>query len=228
MKAFGLLIALVFSVPLTRADDPKPEAPMSEVVRETYEWSNIWWDHAEDTKLPRVLLIGDSISCGYSPVVTKLLEGKVHVDRLGTSRSINDPVLIKETTMMLEDCRYVAIHFNNGLHGFHLTGPQYASALRRYVKLLQEHGRGAKLIWGSSTPITKGNDTATLDEKNGTVTARNALAAEIMEEQGIPINDLYQLVVGKAELRSPDGYHYNGDGYAVLGKAMAEALTNAM
>jgi len=27
MKVFGLLIALVFSVPLTRADDPKPEAP---------------------------------------------------------------------------------------------------------------------------------------------------------------------------------------------------------
>ena len=65
----------------------------SEVVREQCEWSNHWWDCANDPSLPRVLTIGDSICCGYSPVVTRLLQGKAHVDRQGTSRSLNDPLL---------------------------------------------------------------------------------------------------------------------------------------
>src|SRR5262245_3404417 len=33
----------------------------------------------EDPRLPRVLLIGDSISMGYTPAVRKLLEGKANV-----------------------------------------------------------------------------------------------------------------------------------------------------
>ena len=198
------------------------------VVHEEYEWSNSWWDCANDAALPRVLLIGDSISCGYGPVVTKLLEGHVHVDRLGTSRSINDPVLLKETTIMLGEYRYTAIHFNNGLHGSHLSGPAYAAALREYVQLLQRQGCGAKLIWGASTPITNPGDAKTLAENNSVVTTRNALAAAIMNETSIPVNDLYQAVVGKVELRSPDGYHYNADGYSLLGQVVADALKPAL
>lgn len=197
---------------------------MNSVVREQYEWSNIWWDCANDPKLPRVLLIGDSISVGYGPVVTKLLQGKVHVDRLSTSRSVNDPVLLKETTMMLEDNHYVAIHLNNGLHGFHLDDAAYATGLQEYVKLLKKYGHGAKLIWAASTPITKGNDVHVLAENNDVVIARNSTAAAVMQKNGIPVNDLYQLVIGKADLRSPDGYHYNAGGYEVMGKVITESL----
>lgn len=160
------------------------------VVREKYEWSNIWWDCANDPKLPRVLLIGDSISCGYNKVVTNLLAGKVHVDRFGTSRSINDPMLLKETAIILEEYEYVAIHFNNGLHGFHLKGPAYAAALAEYVKLLRRIRPEAKLIWGASTPITERGDVETLGGGNEVVTTRNALAEKLMKDQGIPISDL--------------------------------------
>jgi len=197
------------------------------VVKEQYEWFNIWWDCANDPALPRVLLIGDSISCGYSPVVTKELQGKYHVDRLGTSRSINDPVLLQATEMMLKEYPYVAVHFNNGLHGFHLEGPAYAAALKEYVELIRRLAPNAKLIWGSSTPITKNGEPQTLDPKNEVVITRNALAA-IMEEQGISVADLYAVVIGKPDLRSTDGYHYNGAGYDALGKAVAEALRNAL
>lgn len=72
------------------------------IVREQFEWTNIWCNNANDLTLPRVLLIGDSIACGYSPIVIKQLHEKANVDRLGTSRSINDQVLIKETTLMVE------------------------------------------------------------------------------------------------------------------------------
>ncbi len=216
----ALLAGPVAADPDTQGDDRVDES----VLREKYEWSNIWWDCANDDSLPRVLLIGDSISCGYSPKVTKLLAGKAHVDRLGTSRSINDPVLLKETAMMLEEYDYAAIHFNNGLHGFHLEGPAYAAALGEYVRLLQKLGGGAPLIWASSTPITERDHVDVLAENNEKVTARNALAAEIMKAQEIPTSDLYQVVVGKPELRSEDGYHYNGQGYDVLAKAVADAV----
>lgn len=201
----------------------------SSLVREQYEWSNIWWDQANDPKLPRVLLIGDSISCGYSAVVTRLLQGKYHVDRLGTSRAINDPVLTKETSMMLEDNKYVAIHFNNGLHGFHLDGPSYGMGLREYLYLLRTMGGDAKLVWGASTPIVKTNDVDALDDSNAKVTSRNALAAQIMHDEGISTDDLYQVVIGQGKLRNlGDGYHYNAAGYELLGKAVADSILKAL
>ena len=223
-----LLLALcpplaAFAQPASQGATPV-NAP---VVHEKYEWSNIWGDCADDPALPRVLLIGDSISCGYSGVVNRILEGKYHVDRLGTSRSINDPVLLKETAMMLEDCKYAVVHINNGLHGFHLTGEQYAAALKDYLALIKAHCGDAKLVWCASTPITKNGDPATLDASNEKVTTRNALALEIAQAQGIPVDDLYQVVIGKADLRSGDGYHYNDQGYEALGKAVADAVLKA-
>jgi hypothetical protein len=196
------------------------------LVREQFEWTNIWCNNANDLTLPRVLLIGDSIACGYSPIVIKQLQGKANVDRLGTSRSINDPVLIKETTLMLEDCNYIAVHFNNGLHGWHLDDEPYAKYLRQYTQLLQKLDNGAKLIWASTTPITVQDNTQNIDlEKNNKVLRRNALAEEIMQEYDISISDLYQLVLNKAELRGADGYHYNADGQRVQGEAISELLS---
>lgn len=194
------------------------------VQHERYEWSNIWWDCADDHALPRVLLIGDSIACGYSAGVTKLLEGRYHVDRLGTSRSINDPVLAKETVMMLQEYPYVAVHFNNGLHGFHLEPPQYSAALATWVRLIREHAKGAKLIWASSTPITDNGAPAKLSDSNQIVVARNEAASTVMQTEGIATNDLYSVVVDRPQLRSSDGYHYNGDGYELLAQVVAEAV----
>jgi len=230
LQTAGIGAALLARAALSLAPSAgAQEVPLATpVVHEQYEWSNIWWDCANDPALPRVLLIGDSISCGYSPVVTTLLQGKVHVDRLGTSRSINDPVLLKETTMMLAEYPYAAIHFNNGLHGFHLDGPAYAAGLRAYVELLERLRGNAQLIWASSTPITQPDDVNTLAGDNEKVLARNALAAPLMQERGIPMNGLYQCVVGKPDLRSGDGYHYNGAGYDALGQAVAEALRRVL
>ncbi len=218
---------LVLAVGLAAAQQPMAgDTPMNDLVqRETIEWSNIWWSHANDDSLPRVLLIGDSISVGYSPLVTELLKAKVNVDRFGTSRSINDPALIEETRFILAQYRYVAIHFNNGLHGGHLPDDVYAAALADYVKLLRDLGQGAKLVWGSSTPVTVPNHPDTVaEDRNARVVSRNQQALAVMQAAGIPVDDLYGAVFGRPELKSADGVHLNGDGYQVLGKGVAEAL----
>ena len=46
--------------------------------RETVEWIDVWLPHTNDDKLPRVLLIGNSITRGYYPKVKKLLKGKAY------------------------------------------------------------------------------------------------------------------------------------------------------
>jgi hypothetical protein len=45
----------------------------------------VWITHANENKLPRVLLIGDSIARDYYPEVEKRLAGKAYVNRLTTS-----------------------------------------------------------------------------------------------------------------------------------------------
>lgn len=198
-------------------------APNPGLQRETMEWSNNWWDVANDPKLPRVLLIGDSVTCGYSGAVIKQLAGVAHVDRLGNSRNILDPIHLKETRVFLEEGKYKAIHFNNGLHGFHLTIEQYTQGLRDYVKLLRELAPGVPLVWASSTPITVSGHTDQLAPSNDVVIARNAAAAALMKELGIPVDDLYGLVVGHPELKS-DTHHYNEAGRNLQGEAVANSL----
>ena len=71
------------------------------VARERIEWCNIWIPDANGTTLPRVLLIGDSITQGYYRQVAERLEGKASVARLTTSKSIGDPALLAEVALVL-------------------------------------------------------------------------------------------------------------------------------
>lgn len=196
---------------------------------EQYEWANIWWNNADDTTLPRVLLIGDSISCAYSPIVTARLTGVVQVDRLGTSRSLNDPALHKETTYLLSEFPYTVIHFNNGLHGWHLDEVAYGDSLHAYVRYLQDGAPAAQLIWGSTTPVAMPNNTNLLkSERNDLVLRRNAIAYDIMAEFGIPVNDLYAVIIGHTDLMASDGVHYTEPGSTLLGNTVADAIRSAL
>jgi hypothetical protein len=199
------------------------------ICREEMEWANLWWSHADDLATPRVLLIGDSIVVGYSQTVMTRLQGVAHIDRLANSRGINDPALAKELCYMLSEYRYSAIHFNNGLHGAHISDDVYARGLHAMVQLLMLYGQGARLVWGHSTPVTRSGEPTELDaDTNGQVLRRNAVAVDIMGVYEIPVTDLYGLVVGHPALRSLDGYHYNEQGQTLLGEAVAAAIQHAL
>lgn len=192
-------------------------------TREKIEWCRFWWEEATDASLPRVLLIGDSIAESYSAAVRQALKGKAHVDLLATSKCIRDAGFANETAYALEGYGHAIVHFNNGLHGVHLTNEDYAAALREYVSLLRRLAPKAALVWASSTPKTTKDKGYPLDEqRNSQVVARNVAAASIMAAEGIAINDLYSAVVGKAELSAGDSVHYNAAGREFLGKVVAE------
>jgi hypothetical protein len=155
-------------------------------------------------------------------VVVKQLEGKVHVDRMANSRGVHDPILFKEIRMALEDCRYRVIHFNNGLHAFHLSDQEYGAGLLKYLEMIQDLARGAKLIWANSTPIRQTVPNYAFDEeKNAVVIRRNQVAEKIMKDRKVPINDLYRVAANDIEIHESDGYHYDAKGYQVLGQVVA-------
>ena len=200
-------------------------------TRENIEWANFWWENTNDTKLPRVLLIGDSISVGYRGLVTQKLKGKANVDHLATSKAIDDPALLKETEYAIEGYKHAVIHFNNGLHGGHVTDNAYEKCLREYVRKLREWAPDAKLIWASTTPYPSSKPGVTLDEKrNAVVLARNAIAEKIMKENNISINDLYALMVGDLDnlTASKGNVHYNEKGKAMQGEAVAKRILEVM
>src|ERR1017187_9104997 len=91
----ALIMCLVSFVDAQVSDFPP-------TAHESIEWCDIWISHANETNLPRVLLIGDSITRAYYPEVEKHLEGKAYVARLATSRFLSDPVLAKEIALVLE------------------------------------------------------------------------------------------------------------------------------
>src|SRR5262245_41431470 len=103
-------------------------------AREFIEWCDIWISHANETNLPRVLLIGDSIARDYYPEVEKRLAGRAFVARLATSRFVADPVLLKEIEMVLNCTKFDVIVFNNGMHGWQHGEAEYRKAFPKMMR----------------------------------------------------------------------------------------------
>jgi hypothetical protein len=196
-------------------------------AREGTEWAILRWQQAPDTTLPRVLLVGDSITNGYSSHVTELLKGQANVDFLATSKSVCDPAFLLELTLATDGYKHTVIHFNNGLHGWHLSDAQYEAGLRRMVAKLRELSPQAQLVWGSCTTAVTLPDKQLDPKTNATVLRRNEIAARVMTELGIPIDDLYAAIVDHCDWHS-DSLHLNQEGYAALAASVVRSVNAVM
>ena len=192
-------------------------------AQESIEWCDIWISHANETNLPRVLLIGDSITRAYYPEVEKHLEGKAYVGRLSSSAFISDPVLLKQIEMVLGQYKFDVIHFNNGMHGWQHSEKEYEQAFPKLLTAIQKYAPHAKLIWANTTPLKVSpslppdNQTQATDER---IAARNAIAQKIVQAQGIPVDDLNAPMRGHPELHS-DNVHFNDQGVALQAAQVA-------
>jgi lysophospholipase L1-like esterase len=174
--------------------------------------------------LPRVLLIGDSITRGYFGEVEKRLAGKANCARLTTSKCVSDPWFPDEVQLLLKQYDFDVIHFNNGLHGWGYSESQYRDGLLRLMATFKEHAAGAKLIWATTTPVRERENLQQISERTERVKARNQIAAEIMQERGVPTDDLYGLVERHPEFFSGDGVHFNGKGKVVQAEQVADRV----
>jgi acyl-CoA thioesterase-1 len=186
----------------------------------------------EDASLPRVLLIGDSISIGYTPAVRRILAGKANVLRVPTNAGPTTRGL-ESIDAWLGGEHWDVIHFNWGLHDlkrlkdgnmdvsgeWQVTPEQYRLNLESLVQTLE--ATGATLIWASTTPVPKGAS----GRVPGDDVRYNTIATEIMRDHGIVTNDLYGAVAGSlAAYQKPENVHFSEEGSNFLGKRVAAAI----
>src|SRR6185369_8677645 len=195
-------------------------------AREAIEWCDIWISHANETNLPRVLLIGDSIVRDHYPEVEKRLAGKAFVARLATSRFVADPVLLMEVELVLNDAKFDVVLFNNGMHGWQHSEASYQKAFPKFIKTIRAHAPKARLLWASTTPLRDGKG-ITSDTKaeysDDRIAARNRLAAEMVAAQKLPTVDLNAAVRGHPEFHS-DNVHFHGQGSQILAAQVSAAV----
>jgi lysophospholipase L1-like esterase len=211
-----VLIGLTLSAGAQPADYPPP-------ARESIEWCDAWISHANETNLPRVLLIGDSITRAYYPEVEKRLAGKAYVGRLSTSAFISDPVLLKQIEMVLSQYPFDVIHFNNGMHGWQHGETEYEDAFPIFLKTIHKYAPNAKLIWANTTPLKVSPNPSAANQTQATdarIAARNTIARKFVEAQGISVDDLNSPMLGHPELHS-DNVHFNDQGIALQAAQVA-------
>lgn len=179
--------------------------------------------------LPRVLIIGDSISIGYTLQVRKLLEGRANVQRIPVNGGATE-VGLANMAKWLGDKKWDVIHFNFGLHDaknmsqteFRASRSQYEENLRKLVA--QMKATGAKLIFATTTPVPNGGILSpgrTFDD----IAARNEAAVRVMKENDVAVDDLYAVALPQlAKIGRPNDVHFQPEGYDVLAKAVAASI----
>tara|TARA_R110002095_G_scaffold127887_4_gene110827 strand:+ start:1983 stop:2840 length:858 start_codon:yes stop_codon:yes gene_type:complete len=183
------------------------------------------WDYvADDSKLPRVLLIGDSVSRGYTRSARKALAGKANVHRAPENCGPTATAL-KKLDIWLGMGNWDVIHFNFGIHDRRTPAADYESRLQTLVDRLKK--TGAKLVWASSTPIPadwkEGPEIKTLLEE------KNEIAARVMNKNGVEIDDLFTFITPHlSETQNPKDVHFNGKGYEMLGQQVAKHISGTL
>lgn len=185
----------------------------------------------DDPKLPRVLLIGDSISIGYTLPVRKLLDGKANVHRIPANGGPTTNGL-KNLDKWIGDGKWDVIHFNWGLHDLRIARDKHQVPLDEYEKNLKAllerlKKTGAKLIWASTTPVPEGKLSPL--RKPADVVTYNAAAKKIMEDSGTAIDDLYAFALPRLkDIQRPANVHFTKAGSEVLAKEVAKVIEGAL
>lgn len=199
----------------------------------------------EVPELPRVLLIGDSISMGYTPGVQKRLKKIANVHR---PKANCGPTLsgLKYLDQWLREERWDLIHFNWGLHDvMHYKGgssrefrvahtvegahrrcspEEYEANLQTLVTRLRK--TGAQLIWASTTPIPDGLSHMW---KPGDAGIYNTVAEKVMRENNIPINDLHAFARPRlSEIQKTQDVHFTEGGSEVLAEEVSRVISDAL
>jgi len=147
--------------------------------------SNAWDFVRDDPDLPRMLLIGDSVSRGYPQSVRKALAGKTNVHRVPANCGLTS-LGLRKLDVWLGDGKWHVIHFNFGIHDRNTPSGEYSQRLEQRVERLEK--TGAKLIWATTTPIL---DNPAKKQTAASIVERNQAAAQIMQEQGVATDDVF-------------------------------------
>lgn len=187
---------------------------------------------ADTPGLPRVLLMGDSISIGYTVPVREALAGVANVHRPGINCAAT-PRGLAGLDEWLGDGKWDVIHFNWGLHDLkyvdgkrNIPPEEYEKNLREIVAHLKK--TGASLIWATTTPVPKGisSPKARVSED---VELYNSIAEKIMRENAIAVDDLYAFALPRLDrIQLRANVHFSDAGSAALAEQVAASIRNGL
>jgi hypothetical protein len=224
MKLLSFLILFGFSVVSPLHDEP--ETPQ---------------DPIEKQELPRVLIIGDSISIGYTPFVKKALRDQaIVIHNPGNAQHTGTG--LKLIDQWLGDESWDVIHFNWGLWDLcyrdppgsrkqgkekgkvTLSSEQYGINLEKLILRLKK--TKARLIWASTTRVPEGEKGRFV----GDDIRYNRVAQKLMKKYKIPINDLhlFSSEFDPELFRAPGDVHFKPEGRKELAKKVVEAIDKAL
>lgn len=191
--------------------------------KEQFEWIYSWCDNADKNDLPRILLIGDSITNGYQSFVRKKLEGVCYVDYVSTSYAIDNPFYSQLIINFVKNSTYDLIHFNHGLHGYHLSDKSFEKRIRKLIDTISS--KTTTFTIANITCINKPGNKKPHSGWMKRVIERNAIFDSIAKEKGFEIDNLYD--VSKEMLvsnRFEDGTHYIESGYDILSSKVSQFI----
>ena len=192
-------------------------------MKERFEWINSWCDETANADLPRVLLVGDSVTLGYQDKVRQRLKGVCYVDFIATSYAIDAKFYNELIYKFAADSDYGLIHFNHGLHGQHISKRTYKSRLQ---KLAEKLSKNATIVLATSTIVYEEGNIRLDRLWTKKLKERNDAVREISKRYGYAVDDLYSVSVNvSTDSRSIDGTHYTDAGYEIFAAAVAESIS---
>ena len=191
--------------------------------------------------LPKVLLIGDSITGGYCQTVAKALEGEAVVAK-SSDNGESTAVGVKKIDGWLGDTKWDVIHFNWGV--WDMYGWQYASddrspamyAQRLETLVVRMQKTGAKLIWATTTPVPPKPEATMLKRWKKEVVISQELesqyreaALQVMKKHDVQVDDLYALMKPRQkEFQKDDNVHFSAAGSALMAKQVADCILKSL
>lgn len=223
MTRLGWMFTIVALTAAAALAADKKESPMTPIQ--------------DDPALPRVLLIGDSISIGYTLPTRRLLEGKANVHRPRTNCGPTTFGLA-HLDEWLGEGRWDVIHFNWGLHDLKYIAPdsdklvavdspgarqqvpidQYEKNLDKLTARLKK--TGAKLIWRNTTPCPPGN----VGRVVGDSARYNDAALRVMKKYDVPVQDMFTFVKQHPDTQLKANVHFTAEGYQALAETCAAEI----
>ncbi|MDA7935771.1 SGNH/GDSL hydrolase family protein [Akkermansiaceae bacterium] len=237
----GVTAILLSTSLFARADDN--DLASDEELYTGKEWAAAYKNPKDDPERPNILIIGDSISSGYTANVRLKLKDKADVFRINGNGK-NSAYGLANLDKWLGKRDWDVIHFNWGLWDLCYRHPQskeqghrdknrgeitatpeeYQANLKKIVARLQKND--AKLIWCTTTPVPDFE----AGRKLGDDLVYNKIAAKIMRDKKIHISDLHAhalLQYSKIQKKKGD-VHFNKKGYSYLAEKVAKEIEDAL
>jgi len=195
--------------------------------------------------LPRVLIIGDSISKGHTQQVREGLAEIANVHRVQGDTGRTDMDIARMDVYLVPKLGSSdIIHFNSGLGGLCCvnldcktqgnrdkvggtiahTPEQYLGNLDKVVGQLK--ATGAETIFATTTPVSEEEAGRRLGDDK----ISSAIPIKLMETRGIRVNDLHSVMVGsmKKLAKGPGDVHFTDERSRKLANAVITAIPSTI